>query len=114
MLGGVCGGIAAYFNIDARVAGLWPLDSVRTAEFLDNEVPGIQVPPEVVERLRAAEAKGAEAAREEGVRIAVEAAEALLPGIRGIHVSSPRGQVELALEVVSRVRSRVARPVGTA
>ena len=91
------------------LAGLWPLDSVRTAEFLHNEVPGVQVPQAVVGRMREAEVRGADAARAEGVEIAVEAASALLPQVQGIHVASPRGQVELALEVVERVRSR--RPV---
>jgi len=89
------------------VAGLWPLDSSRTAEFLANEVPGVRVPAEVVDRLREAEGRGPEAAREEGIRIAVEAAQALLPRIQGIHVASPRGRVELALEVVARVRAQV-------
>ncbi len=86
------------------LAGLWPLDSVRTAEFLHHELPGVRIPDAVMERMSVAQAKGPEAAREEGVRIAVEAARALLPRVQGIHVSSPRGQAELGLEVVRRVR----------
>ena len=94
------------------LAGLWPLDSVRTAEFLHHEVPGIQVPDEVMERMRAAEVRGAESAREEGISLAVEAAAALFPRIQGIHVSAPRGEVEQALEVVRRVRLQRAVPLG--
>ncbi len=86
------------------LAGLWPLDSVRTAEFLHHELPGVRIPDVIMERMGIAEAEGPEAAREEGVRIAIEAARALLPRVQGIHVSSPQGQVELGLEVVRRVR----------
>lgn len=97
------------------LAGLWPLDSVRTAEFLHNEIPGVQVPAGVVERMRDAEAQGADAALETGVQIAVEAATRVRDRIRGIHVSSPRGRLELALEVVRRLRglglSAAAGPV---
>jgi len=94
------------------IVGLWPLESLRNAEFLDNEVPGVRVPPQVMERMREAEIRGPEAAREEGVLIAVEAAEALLPRVRGIQVASPRGGVEMALEVVRRIRARVGAGKG--
>ena len=93
------------------LAGIWPLDSLRTAEFLHHEVPGIQVPGEVMERMREAEARGPEAAWEEGIELAVTAASALIPRIRGIHVAAPREGVERALEVVRRVRARMAAPV---
>ena len=37
------------------VAGIWPLVSVRNAEFLANEVPGVSVPDDVVARMRRAQ-----------------------------------------------------------
>ncbi len=99
------------------LAGLWPLDSVRTAEFLHNEIPGVQVPEDVVERMREAEAQGADAALEAGVQIAVEGATRVRDRIQGIHVASPRGRLELALEVVRRLRglgvSAAVRPVAS-
>src|SRR5205807_9705662 len=49
------------------VAGIWPLISLRNAEFLANEVPGVVVPAEVLERMRRAQEKGKEAALAEGV-----------------------------------------------
>src|SRR5262249_58924947 len=49
------------------LVGLLPLASYRNAEFLHNEVPGMQVPEEVRERMRKA-GTGA-AARKEGVAI---------------------------------------------
>src|SRR5512141_2041056 len=42
------------------VAGLWPLVSLRNAEFLANEVPGITVPAAVLDRMRRASAAGKE------------------------------------------------------
>jgi methionine synthase / methylenetetrahydrofolate reductase(NADPH) len=88
------------------LAGLWPLSSVRNAEFLANEVPGVVIPGEVVERMREAEeAGGPEGAAEEGVRIALESLEAVLPRVQGIHVSAPRGRVDLALRVVREARA---------
>jgi len=52
------------------VAGIWPLLSLRNAEFLANEVPGVSVPESVLTRMRQAQDKGKEAALAEGVKIA--------------------------------------------
>ena len=84
------------------VAGIWPLVSLGNAEFLANEVPGVVVPERVLARMRAAEARGPEAAREEGLRIAVESVEAVRAYVRGVHVTAPRGRLDLALEVLAR------------
>src|SRR5918998_1205022 len=54
------------------VAGIWPLVSVRNAEFLANEVPGVTVPQPVIERMRRANEKSKEHAAAEGVAIARE------------------------------------------
>ena len=94
------------------IAGLWPLDSLRRAEFLDNEVPGVRVPPEVLRRMAEAEARGPDEALEEGIRVAVEVAEAILPRVGGVQVSSPAGRVETALEVVRRIGLSSSRTGG--
>src|SRR5690606_1200928 len=47
------------------LAGLWPLTSLRNAEFLANEVPGVRVPEAVIRRMRRAEERGPDAARAE-------------------------------------------------
>ncbi len=83
------------------LAGVWPLASLRDAEFLANEVPGVTVPDAVVARMRRADAKGAEAARDEGVAIAREVAAAARSMVRGVHVSTPAGDVESAIAVVA-------------
>ncbi|HEX6940404.1 MAG TPA: bifunctional homocysteine S-methyltransferase/methylenetetrahydrofolate reductase, partial [Longimicrobiales bacterium] len=81
------------------IAGIWPLVSARNAEFLANEVPGVVVPPEIVERMRRASAKGKEHALEEGIAIAREMFARVRPHVQGIQVSAPFGRVAFALQV---------------
>ncbi|HEY9857748.1 MAG TPA: bifunctional homocysteine S-methyltransferase/methylenetetrahydrofolate reductase [Stenomitos sp.] len=79
------------------IAGIWPLASYRNAEFMSNEVPGVIIPPSVLERMQAADARG-EAALE-GVRIAREMLERVRPLVQGVQVSAPLGKIPLALAV---------------
>jgi methionine synthase / methylenetetrahydrofolate reductase(NADPH) len=81
------------------VAGIWPLVSLRNAEFLANEVPGVVVPPKIIERMRAASTRSKEHGVAEGIAIAREMLERVRPYVQGVQVSAPFGKVELALEV---------------
>jgi 5,10-methylenetetrahydrofolate reductase len=81
------------------VAGIWPLVSVRNAEFLANEVPGVTVPESIIERMRRANAVSKEHAVREGIAIAREMLERVRPLVAGVQVSAPFGKAELALEV---------------
>jgi len=83
------------------VAGIWPLSSLRNAEFLANEVPGVLVPAKVVARMRKAEERSAGAAEAEGVAIAREMMAAVRSLVQGVQVSAPLGRVDLALRVVA-------------
>ena len=82
------------------IAGIWPFVSLRNAEFLANELPGVMVPDAVVERMRVAQASGPEAAVEEGVGIALEIMERVGPLVQGIHLSAPHRRVDVALRVL--------------
>ncbi len=82
------------------VAGIWPLVSARNAEFLANEVPGIEVPQELIRRMRHASAGGREHALEEGLAIAREMVERVRPHVQGLQVSAPFGKVDFALRVL--------------
>ena len=82
------------------VAGIWPLVSLRNAEFLANEVPGVSVPEAILDRMRAASAGGKEEALAEGVRIAREMLVAVAERVQGAQVSAPMGRVPVALEVL--------------
>ncbi|HSU26591.1 MAG TPA: bifunctional homocysteine S-methyltransferase/methylenetetrahydrofolate reductase [Pyrinomonadaceae bacterium] len=81
------------------VAGIWPLVSFRNAEFLHNEVPGVNVTPQILERMRVASDKGKEFAREEGISIARESLLEVRDVIAGVQVSAPFGNVKYALQV---------------
>jgi methionine synthase / methylenetetrahydrofolate reductase(NADPH) len=83
------------------VAGLWPLDSQLSAEFMANEVPGVRVPDAVLRRMRAAESP--EAAAAEGVAIAREIAGALKDRVQGFQLSNAGGRVGRVLEVLDGV-----------
>jgi homocysteine S-methyltransferase len=88
------------------IAGIWPLASLRNAEFLANEVPGVNVPQSVVERMRRAQELGTAAARAEGVTIAAEMIEAVKHLVQGIQVSAPAGRVDAALQVLQTVSGK--------
>jgi homocysteine S-methyltransferase len=83
------------------IAGLWPLVSLRNAEFLANEVPGQQVPRRVIERMRSAQEKGDDAALAEGLAIARETLEAIKGVAQGVHLSAPLGRVDVARQLLS-------------
>jgi homocysteine S-methyltransferase len=82
------------------ICGIWPLTSLRNAEFLANELR-VQVPEAYVQRMRLADS--AERARQEGVAIAQEMAVRVRPMVQGIQISPPFGRYELAIAVAHAV-----------
>ena len=86
---------------EARVpilAGIMPLESLRHAEYMANEVPGVRVPEAVVERMRRAEDEGRASA--EGLAIAREMMAAVRPLVQGVQISTAAGVVDSALDVI--------------
>ncbi len=81
------------------VAGIFPLVSIRNAEFMHNEVPGVVITTEILQRMRAASDKSKEEAREEGIKIARESLTEVQDLINGVQVSAPFGNVKYALQV---------------
>jgi 5,10-methylenetetrahydrofolate reductase len=90
------------------VAGIWPLLSLRNAEFMANEVPGVIVPDHIIERMRRASEKSKEHGVQEGIAIAREMLERVRPSVQGVQVSAPFGKVELALEVFKETLTPVS------
>ena len=88
------------------IAGIWPLASLRNAEFLANEVPGVQLPQAVIERMRLAQERGTAAARAEGVAIAAEMVEAVKDLVQGVQVTAPAGRVGAAIDVLASLKAR--------
>jgi homocysteine S-methyltransferase len=86
------------------LVGLLPLASFRNAEFLHNEVPGMQVPDSVRERMR--QAGSGPAARKVGVAIAREMLAAVRSRVAGAYIMPPFERYELALEVIEGFTDR--------
>jgi homocysteine S-methyltransferase len=86
------------------LAGIMPLESVRHAEFMANEVPGVRVPDAVLERMRRAESDGR--AGEEGLAIAREIAAEVRPLVQGIQISPAPRAVDGVLEVIAAVAAQ--------
>jgi homocysteine S-methyltransferase len=82
------------------LAGLWPLASLRNAEFMHNEVPGSRIPEEVMGRMRRAQEIGPERARQEGVAIAREVLKDIKGMVQGVQICPPLGRFDLALQVL--------------
>ncbi len=80
------------------LAGIWPLRSLRNAEFLASEVPGVQVPDAVLERMRIADERGG--AAQEGLAIALENLEALHDTVQGYQIAAPFNRVEQVLPLL--------------
>jgi homocysteine S-methyltransferase len=87
------------------IAGLWPLASLRNAEFMNNEVPGCHVPESILERLRR-HADSKEAGYAEGITIAHETLEEIKEAIAGVQISAPFGRIDTVFEVFDGVRLR--------
>jgi homocysteine S-methyltransferase len=80
--------------------GILPLASLRNAEFLHNEVPGMQIPDSIMKRMRAAQSK--EEQQREGIRIAQDMLLQAVahPRVNGVYLFPPFGRYDSALEVL--------------
>jgi methionine synthase I (cobalamin-dependent)/5,10-methylenetetrahydrofolate reductase len=88
------------------VAGIWPLVSVRNAEFMKNELR-VSVPDAVLERM--ARAQTPEAARAEGVALAREMLLAVRQIVQGAQVSAPQGRYSSAVDVLEALGTNGAK-----
>jgi len=79
------------------IAGIWPLVSVRNAEFMKNELR-VSVPDSILERM--ARAQTPDAARAEGVAIAREMLIAARQTVQGAQISAPMGRYSSAVDVL--------------
>src|SRR5262249_54916031 len=79
------------------IAGIWPLTSVRNAEFMKNELR-VSVPDEIIARM--GRAANADAARQEGVQIAREMLAAVRARVQGAQISAPLGRYSSAADVL--------------
>jgi methionine synthase / methylenetetrahydrofolate reductase(NADPH) len=85
------------------VAGIWPLVSVRNAEFMKNELR-VSVPDAILERM--ARAQTPELARAEGVAIAREMLIAARQMVQGAQISAPSGRYSSAVDVLEALGTK--------
>jgi len=80
------------------LGGILPLVSYRNAQFLNNEMPGIQVPQASIERFHPEMPK--EEAEAVGVELAVEVARRLRPHVDGFYFMTPFNRVEMITRIL--------------
>ena len=66
--------------------GITPLKNYKTADYMNQKIPGVFVPEKILKRMEAAKEKGNE--QEEGLQIALELIEKIKskPGVNGVHL----------------------------
>ena len=77
------------------IAGLLPLASLKHAEFIQNEVPGIDIPDEIMARMRLSGDK------DEGIKIARELLNELKKICSGVCIMPPFGRYEIVDEIIA-------------
>ncbi len=82
------------------LVGILPLVSVKHANFLNNEVPGIVIPEETRQRME----KAGENGGREGVRIATELIEQIKPWARGVYIMPQFHRYDLVAEIIEAVK----------
>ena len=80
------------------IAGIWPLMSLRNAEFMKNDLR-VSVPDSILVRMQ--QMSTPELARAEGVKIAREMLAAASTMVQGVQVSAPAGRYGLAADVIA-------------
>ncbi len=81
------------------IMGVMPLHSLKYAQFLHNEIPGIIIPDTIFQRLEAA----GENIAQEGVKIASELIAEMRANIQGAYIIPGYGHYELAAQVASAI-----------
>lgn len=99
------------------LAGVGPLKAAGAAKYMRDQVPGMDVPDEIVQRMEGA-GKGIEdkkakaaAAREEGIKICVELIQQMreIPGVAGVHIMAI--EWEEAIPIITEKAGLLPRPV---
>ena len=83
--------------------GVMPLVSYRNAVYMNNEVPGIQIPKAYVDRFSPEMSR--EAAQEAGIGIALEIAGRIKPYADGFYFMTPFNRAEIVAELMEKCRT---------
>jgi homocysteine S-methyltransferase len=83
------------------IAGIWPFTSYKNAEFMANEVPGVVVPPEILQRM--SKTKDQQDGKRTGVQIAIELMDKIKDVVAGYAISAPFGNINMALAAAGKI-----------
>ena len=83
------------------IAGIWPFTSYKNAEFMANEVPGVIVPDDILEKMYAA--KSRQQALQTGIEIARRLMEKIDKHVAGFAISAPFGNVKIPLALLGKI-----------
>lgn len=83
------------------IAGLLPLASARHAAFLQQEVPGIDIPAEVHQKMDESGKAGAKT----GIQLTVELVEKIKDKVQGIYLMPAFGRYDHAAEIIEKIRA---------
>ena len=86
------------FRLPPILAGILPLRSSRHAEFLHNEVPGINIPKDIRERMR-----NSKDPLKEGIQIALKIIGDIRDLVNGIYIMPPFEKYEVAARIIKMV-----------
>ncbi|MCE5208617.1 MAG: bifunctional homocysteine S-methyltransferase/methylenetetrahydrofolate reductase [Chloroflexi bacterium] len=95
---------AAYGKLSIpMLVGVLPLASIRHAQFLQNELPGITIPQDIFDRMEQAGEKGAS----EGITLAVELAKQIKEYAQGIYLMPAFNRFDYAAQVIEQIKRDV-------
>jgi homocysteine S-methyltransferase len=84
------------------LVGILPLVSLKHANFLNHEIPGISISDKIIQRLE----RAGEGSAEEGIRIAVELIEQIKPWAHGVYLMPQFSRFDLIAEIIEKVKEQ--------
>lgn len=87
------------------LAGIMPMVSLRNALFMQNEVPGMTIPDELVRKFTADMTR--EQAQQTGIEIAALTAQKLIPYVDGFYFITPFNRAQVVAGVIDIIKSQL-------
>lgn len=92
-----------YKETDFKIlVGIMPIVSLRNALYMNNEVPGIQIPESIIERFKRTTSK--EEAVALGIEVAYNTCKEVLDYAHGLYFMTPFNRVSIVNEIYDRLR----------
>jgi homocysteine S-methyltransferase len=88
-------------NGEKILGGIMPIVSYRNAQFLNNEIPGIKIPDDYINRFK--EDMQRDEAEEVGIEIAVEIANKIKQHVDGFYLVTPFNRVHMIAKILHKI-----------